>query len=194
MKKNQTLNILFILLTTIAFGQNDCENLKIENQKLNTAISKTEKIVVSQTETITKLDKDIHYYKETLKLLNSKISTKTKEVTFKITAAKGDSNTAEVLVEGLMINNGGLRFMQTARAEAFDIKGNSLKPGALLIGPTRRVDKLFNDVPTKFTVVLKNVSEETPMIKSLMVEFYSKRNGPQEKVMPSFKNIPVIWE
>lgn len=214
MKKILLLNIFLLLSITTVFAQTDCseseaKNAKLtkelvkkegiitsqqeNNRKIETELTKKEAIITSQLENISKLEKDISYYKETLDLMNSKISKVTKDVTFKITSATGDTNTAEVLVEGILINNGGLRSMQIYKTEAFDPKGNSLKYGALNIGLTKRVSKLFNDIPTKFTATLKGAAEGTPMIKSLMIEFISKKTGPQETLTVAFKNIPIIW-
>ena len=83
--------------------------------------------------------------------------------------------------------------MQIGSTEAFDPQGNSLKYSKLNIGLGKRVDKLFSDVPVKFSASLKGVIEGTPFIKSLVVKFYTKSSGPQKTISVAFKNIPVVW-
>ncbi|MBJ2173047.1 hypothetical protein JBL43_02280 [Aureibaculum sp. A20] len=187
MRKLQLLSLFTIISLTSAFAQEECDQFKTE-------LNKKEAKIATQKDAIAKQQKEIAYYKETLHLINSKISTESNDVTFKITSATGDANTAEIHVEGIMINKGVLRMMQIGRTEAFDPKGNSLKYSKLNIGLGRRVDKLFNDVPVKFSATLKGAIEGTPFIKSLVVEFYTKSNGPQKTISVAFKNIPVVWK
>ncbi|QCX39550.1 hypothetical protein FF125_14285 [Aureibaculum algae] len=186
MRKLQLLSLFTIISLTTAFAQEECDELKM-------VLSNKEAVIATQKEAIAKQQKEIAYYQETLNLINSKISSETNDVTFKITSATGDTNSAEVLIEGLMINNGVLRMMQIGSTEAFDPQGNSLKYSKLNIGLGKRVDKLFSDVPVKFSASLKGVIEGTPFIKSLVVKFYTKSSGPQKTISVAFKNIPVVW-
>ena len=188
MKKLQKLSLLTILSITPLFAQEDCTELKVD-------LTNKEAEIVKQQNNISKLENDIIYYKETLKLLNAKISTETKNVTFKINSVIGDSNSGEVIVEGILINNGALRMIQAFRGAAFDPKGNGIKKNKMSIGNDGiRVDKLFKDIPTKFSLTFTQIIEGTPMIKILMAEYISRLGKKSDNLEVVFKNLPIQWK
>ncbi|MCI2230023.1 hypothetical protein MC378_12665 [Polaribacter sp. MSW13] len=163
------------------------ENLKNENEKQKTIVD------IKENE-ILKLKEEIKYYKETLNLFNSKISTKYKDLDFKINSVIGNSNTGKIMVEGIFVNNGVLRSIQGQKAKIFDPKGNGVNSYKVLVGNEKRIDKLYKDIPTKFSVELEQIIEGTPVIKSLMIDFYSRLGYKSDDISIVFKNLTVKWE
>lgn len=163
------------------------ENLKTKNEK--------QKIILDTKENeISKLREEIKYYKETLNLINSKISTKYKDIEFKINSVIGNSNTGKIMVEGIFINNGVLRSIQCYKAKIFDPQGNGVNSFSVLVGNEKRIDKLYKDIPTKFSVELEQVIEGTPVLKFLMIDFYSKIGYKSDDINVVFKNLKIKWE
>ncbi len=190
MNKAVILIILAVFCLKTSFGQEDCSELK--NQ-----LAQKEATIDNQKKEILRLKKDIEYYKETLDLLDSKTSTENKNVSFKINAITGNTNTGEVVIEGILINNGPLRSIQKQKSENFDPKGNKETTYNMTIGgDDTRIEKLYKDVPTKFAVSFKQTTEETPMIKILTMTFYSKiaNTYKNDNIEVVFKNLPIEWK
>ncbi|MFV0591641.1 MAG: hypothetical protein ACK5M7_09670 [Draconibacterium sp.] len=181
MNKTVILIILAVFCLKTSFGQEDCTELKNQLSQKEQIITKQLSDIKEKNATIDnqkieilRLKKDIQYYKETLDLLDSKISTENKNVSFKINAITGNTNTGEVLIEGILINNGPLRSIQKQKSENFDPKGNKETTYNMTIGgDDTRIEKLYKDVPIKFAVSFKQLIEETPLIKILTMTFYS---------------------
>lgn len=193
MKKLYLFTILSFLLASIAYGQVDCSELESKNEKLGLDLTKKEQIISNQTETISKQEKEIQYYKESLDLLSSKISTVNKDVTFKINSVVGDSNSGIVTIEGILINNGVLRSIQGQKAIAFDPKGNGLPTYKISVGNETRIEKLLKDVPTKFSLNLEQIVVGTPMLTALIIDFYSNVGYKSDALNVVFKNLDVTW-
>lgn len=156
-------------------------------------LTEKNEIIVEKQNKISKLESEIEYYKKTLNLFNSKISTENKNVTFKINSVIGDSNTGKIIVEGILINNGIIRSIQTKRVKAFDPKGNGINKFKMSVGNETRIEKLYKDVPIKFTIELEQIIEGTPIIKALIIDFYSNVGYKRDGLSIVFKNLSVKW-
>ena len=189
MKKISLLLVLTFLCTKMSFAQENCDELK-------TQLTDKNKTITELKNDISSLEKDIEYFKETLNLLNSEISTEIKDVEFKINTVKGNSNTGQVIVEGVLVNNGTTRSLQKHKAMSFDPQGNKIITYNMTIGgDTHKLEKLYKDVPTKFTVTFDQIVEGTPMIKLIMMDFYSKKVNTykSDDLEVVLKNLAIEW-
>jgi len=187
MAKSNLLNYLLLLSTITIFGQVDCKELQSK-------LTKTNKINSSQITTITKQEIEIQYLKETLNLVNSKISSKNKGVLFKINSVIGNSDTGKIIIEGLLVNNGVIRSIQVSNANAFDPQGNGMMSYKMSVGSQMRIGKLLKDIPTKFTIEFSEVALETPVITALIIKFHSNVGYKNDALSVIFKNLNVSWE
>ncbi|WP_324023508.1 hypothetical protein QSV08_11665 [Maribacter sp. BPC-D8] len=187
MKKLQLLSILTLLFISSAFGQIDTKELESENQKLKAEI-------VIKKETISKLEGEVNYLKETLDLIDSKISKDEKDVSFKINLVEGDLDTGKIIIEGILINNGVVRSIQGQKANAFDPKGNGINSYKVKFGDVAKISKLLKDVPVKFNIELDPISDAPPILKALTVYFYSNVGYKKDPINVVFKNLNVIWK
>lgn len=194
MKKMNLLTYVLILSTTIVLGQTNCTELEADNASLKSELITKDGIITTQNVTIDQQKKEILYYKETLALINSKITTENKEVTFKINSVTGNSDTGTVMIEGILINNGVLRSIQGHKANAFDPKGNGIMSYKMTVGNETRIAKLLKDIPTKFTVELNEIVSGTPIITALLIDFYSNVGYKKDALNIVFKNLNVHWE
>lgn len=187
MTKIQLFTIIAIILTLKTYGQSTVSQLETENENLKLELTKRES-------TINDLTKEIEYYKQTLELIDSKISAENKDVTFKINSVKGNSDTGKVIVEGILINNGALRRIQGRQANAFDPKGNSTMSYKVKFGNASSVEKVLKDIPTKFNIELEQIVDGTPMIKALIIDFYSRLGIKSDDLNVVFKNLNIDWK
>ncbi len=170
------------------------EKFKNETKKLKATLNVKENEITQLNNQVIKLDEEIKYYKKTLNLINSKIETKFKDVDFKINSVTGNSNTGKITVKGILINKGVLRSIQGKSSKIFDPQGNGINSFKVLVGNETRIDKLFKDVPTKFSVEIEQVIEGTPVIKILMIDFYSNIGYSSDNINIVFKNLSINWE
>ncbi|MDO6473304.1 hypothetical protein [Maribacter sp. 1_MG-2023] len=193
--KNTQLIIGFVLLFLVnGYSQSNNTDYKSEVDNLKKELTTKDNIIVSQNDKMDKLEKDIEYYKETLNLISSKISTKDNDVTLKINSVVGNSNSGVVNINGILINKGAVRPVQGQKAYATDPQGNGIMSYKLKIGGLSRVDKVLKDVPTKFTIELEQIVEGTPMLASLIIDFYTRSGYNKDKLNVTFKNLNIIWE
>jgi len=181
------LTIFAVFLAINTYGQSEAAQLKEQNEKLKTELIKKETLIED-------LNKQIVYFKETLELIESKISTENKEVTFKINTVQGDSATGKVLVKGILINNGVTRRIQGWKANAFDPKGNGIMSYQVKLGRDKSIDKVLKDVPINFNVELEKLVEGTPIITALIIDFYSKIGIQSDNLNVVFKNLSIDWK
>ncbi|QTE22015.1 hypothetical protein [Polaribacter cellanae] len=163
------------------------ENLKNENEK-------HKRIVNIKENEISKLKKKIKYYKETLSLLSSKIEATDKNVNFKITSVNGNTNTGEIVIEGIAINKGILRTLQGKSSIIYDPKGNTTRGYKMSFGEVTRIEKFHKDIPTKFKLLVKEIVPKTPMLKSVNIEFYSTIGYKNDHLYIVFNNLRIKWK
>jgi len=180
-----TFFMMFLALST--YGQSDASQLEEQNEKLKTELLNKENVIQN-------LKKEIVYYKETLQLMESKISSEDKEVTFKINNVQGDSTTGKVFVEGILINKGATRRIQGWKASAFDPKGNGIMSYQVKLGKYNSIEKLLKDVPTNFNLELEQIVEGTPIITALIIDFYSRIGTKSDNLNVVFKNLRIDWK
>ncbi len=192
MKKVISILVLFIAINI--YGQDNCQKLKAENEKLNTELKQVKDVNVIQRTKIENLKKELTYYKETLELLNTKDIKKSEDIIYRINSVKGSSDNGIITIEGLVENKGAVKSFQGQSNELTDPKGNnyiahaSLVVGKNSFGDIRRIDKFQKNIPTKFSISFKEIKEEMPVIKALVIKIYNKQNPI------IFKNLPVTWE
>ncbi|WP_340158333.1 hypothetical protein [uncultured Maribacter sp.] len=193
--KNTHLFTGFVLLLLVnGYSQSTSTDCKSEIDNLKEELISKDNIIVSQNEKIDKLEKDVAYFKETLKLISSKISTNDNDVSFKINSVVGNSNSGVVKITGILINKGAVRPVQGQKAYATDPQGNGIMSYKLKIGGLTRVDKVLKDVPTKFTIEFEQIVEGTPMLASLIIDYYTRDGYKKDNLGATFKNLNIIWE
>lgn len=189
--KSQLLIIVFFACIGFSFSQDNCEEkVTILNQKLEVKSNE----IFGLKQTVAKQLKEIGYYKEVLELLNSKIVSESKDVEFKINTVKGNQDTGVVVIEGLVTNKGVLRSIQGHKINVTDAKGNGNISYQITIGDQTRLDKLLKDVPTKFVAELEGIVAETPMLKAIILNFYSRSGYKKDDLEAIFKNVTITWE
>lgn len=193
MKEIKLVIILVVFSATAVYGQAKKISLEETNKKLNTELNSKNQIITFKSDSITELKKQILYFKETLALLNSTISAENKEVSFKINSVMGSSKTGKITIEGLLVNRGILRSIQGQKAVATDPKGNGTITYNMTVGNTIRIEKLLENVPTKFTLELEKLPVNIPVIKSLIIDFYSTVAFKSDPLNVVFQNLEVNW-
>ncbi len=191
MKK--VLSLLGVFVAVSVFGQTDCQKLKMENETINKELVKVkeEKSVLSNR--ITELEKQVVYFKEALNLLNTKDKLESEKIIYRINSVKGSLDNGTITVEGLIENKGAVKSFQGQQNQLTDPKGKSYISYGMIFGKNElgsvisRIDKFKRNLPTKFTITFKEIEDETPMIKSLSIKVFDRK----EVV---FKNLKIIWE
>jgi hypothetical protein len=187
MKSLTIFSFLTFFFSTITYSQNDCSVLKTELNKKN-------EIINTQNEQITNLEGDIKFYKESLDLVNSKISVKQDDFVFKINSAIGIRDNGIVIIEGLVENIGTLRALRSVAYNTYiyDTKGNNYKASEIKFGNLIHLQEFQKDLPVKFKITFKNIGEEMPIIKNLTAVFCNRLGKKYNNFI--FKNLDVNWE
>lgn len=181
--------LLFIitLLTFTAYGQTNCSELKTElNQK--------KKIIETKEASITKLENEVNYYKETLNLMNGKVRLEQDNFILIINSVIGKSNSGTVIIEGIAENKGIMRAFRPSgfRTFIYDPKGNNYKASIIKFGTLSHIQEFQKNTPVKFTLIFDKIGEEMPVISNLTAIFTNATGGRYTDMI--FKNLPVIWE
>ena len=183
MKKMTFILALAIFCISFISGQNSTD-IQIKDEIISVLKNRVEI-----------LEKEIEYYKETLDLLNSSMTAQDQDVEFKINSVIGNSNTGQIVIEGILINNGVLRSIQGWQSNAFDPQGNEIRAlSGVSVGAGGRIAELHNDIPAKFRVEFKNTIPKTPMFRSLTIKFYSSVGIYSADLSVMFRNIPIEWK
>lgn len=186
MKTFKLFSVITIFCLTATYSQKDCSDIKTELNEKN-------KIVATQKKNISKLESDIQYYKKTLELLNSKITTEGNNIVFKINSVVGKSDLGKVLIKGLIENKGAVGKFQTKVTELIDPQGNRYKSYKITYGGERHLANFQKNIPVKFKIEFDGIIDEVPVLKVLNWEVYGSRiSGRSYNVM--FKNLPITWE
>ncbi len=153
-----------------AFSQQNCDDIKEE------------------------LEKEIAYYKETLKLLNSKIVVEEDGFIVKINSVTGKSDTGTITIEGLVENQGVIR---PFRADSYktliiDPRGNNYNAVKFQFGNINYVKEFQKNLPLKFTITINKIGEEMPIISNLAIIFTNAIGKEYPKMI--FKNLQVDWK
>ncbi|WP_053404889.1 hypothetical protein [Persicobacter sp. CCB-QB2] len=174
------------LLFSSAFAQNECDGLVDRVEEMNRQINE-------KTNEIQQLNASIAYYKNTLKLINSKKETECNDVLFKINKVTGNSNSGEVKIEGVVINTKLERSLQGSFSEVFDPQGNVSTSYKIEVGNQKRLAALYKDVPVKFSAVIEQYDLDAPIINLLKMKFYSSVGYKKDDLIVVFKNLEVDW-
>jgi hypothetical protein len=160
----------------------------------STEIQEKDKIILELQNHVAKLDKELEYYKKTLDLLNSSISEQVQDVDFKINSVIGDSKTGQIVIEGILINNGALRSIQGSQANAFDPQGNEVRTYEVSVGAGGRIAELHREIPAKFSVIFRNTTATAPILMALTLKFYSSVGLRSADISVMFRNITIEWK
>lgn len=185
--KIQLLTASVFFLFARSYAQENCAILK------NT-LSQKESIITNQNNTISKLTKDIEYYKVTLNLMSSSTSTIEKDVNFKINSVIGNIVTGKVIIEGILINSGAVRSLQVQSSNSIDPQGNISKSYKMTLGGETRLPILNSDVPVKFSVEFSDIVPNTTDIKQLVMNYFSMINYKKDDITVTFKNLTIDWK
>jgi len=187
MKIFSPFSFIALLFITITFGQNDCSDLKTE------LINKNQ-IINTKSQQISNLEGEVKFYKESLNLLNSKISVKQEDFLFKINSVKGIKDNGIVVIEGLVENKGTLRALRSSSYNTYiyHTKGNNYKASSIKFGKLLHLQEFQKDLPVKFKITFDKIGEEMPIIKNLTAVFTNRLGKKYPYFI--FKNLDVIWE
>ena len=141
MKKAHLFGLLAFLLIANTYGQEDCSELNIK-------LDAKDEIIAGQQQNISKLESDVKFYKESLDLINSKISVKQDDFVFKINSVTGKSDNGVIIVEGLVENTGALRALRssTYKTYIYDTKGNNYKASEIKFGNLDHLQEFQKDL------------------------------------------------
>ncbi len=181
---------LFVAIPMLGYSQNsDCSDVKNELQ-----------ISITQ---ITKLNKEIEYYKETLNLLKPIRTVVVDGMELNITKIVGSKKDKSLSITFVYQNKDSeiRSFFQCEQAFLVDPQGNQFQTYDVFIAPNNgiRAEKILPSIPTKASITFKttdptNPIETTiPIIRTLTLKVFAKNHidSPYSAV---FENIPVIWE
>ncbi len=185
--KQLSLTLLFALFISPIFAQQNCDEIKTELNDKN-------EIINLQNNNISQLEKDIEYYKEALGLLNSKTVVKQDGFILKINSVTGISNNGVIIIEGLVENKNELRALRknAYKTIIYDSKGNNYKAAEVKFGNFDHLQEFQKDLPVKFTITFRNITEEMPVINNLTAIFTNRTGKEYEKMI--FKNLTVNWD
>lgn len=139
------------------------------------------------------LNKDIDYYKETLNLMQSTTKDEDKGVVFTINSVVGDSKTGNVLVSGILVNKGNVRFICYEQVLCYDPKGNEFESSKRMLGANASINELELDIPVKFSVEFSDIPIDTPLFTMLKFKFFSSLEFGPDNISISYRNIPIVW-
>ena len=170
MKKLFT-TLFLIPLATSLYAQTPCDDLKSENAQLK---------------------KDVVYLKETMQLLNSKVTSTIENIEFSINEVIGNKETNEVEIIGIYKNLGAMKTFQARDAKLIDPQGNQYQSYAINLTEKRaRVENVRTDIPMKFSILFKGIDSKTPQIRLLSLRLYSQQTKNAEG---TFENIDINWK
>ncbi len=183
----KVLSVLGVFVAISVFGQTDCQELKVENETINKELVKVkgEKSVLFNR--VSELEKQVVYFKEALNLLNTKDKLESEKIIYRINLVKGSLDNGTITIEGLIENKGAVKRFQGQVNVVVDAKGNSYKTYGMTLGGDTWIPKFQRNLPTKFSIVFKEIVDETPIIKSLSIKAYNRKTVV-------FKNLSVNWE
>ncbi|MDO5666090.1 MAG: hypothetical protein Q4G63_12675 [Bacteroidia bacterium] len=142
---------------------------------------------------VTLLSKEVDYYKETLKLMNSNVEATEGNVTFKINSVTGDKASGKVKIEGIAVNGGDVRTLQPQSALSYDPQGNETTIYEMTLGTSGRIEKFERDVPVKFSVEYTNVPVDTPVFTMVKISFFSTLGFNSDDIQITYRNLPIVW-
>lgn len=178
MKKSLLLILVFI-----------CVVLSIHAQILD----EKDKRITELENQVKALNKDIDYYKETLNLMQSTTKDEDKGVIFTINSVVGDSKTGNVLVSGILVNKGKIRYIGYEQVLCFDPQGNEFKSSKKMLGADGSINELELDIPVKFSVEFSDIPIDTPLFTMLKFKFFSSFGIGPDNISITYRNTPIVW-
>ena len=178
MRKISLLSTIFI--TALAFSQTNCENLKKENEVLQS----TNKILTSENE----------YLKKIVEINNPISETEKDNSTFKITKVIGNKAEKTIAVTFLVEAKDENKEMTIQDISIIDIEGNEYEID--FYKSSNPFTKLALNVPLKLTFSFKNIENQPLFIKMFRFKITSqpKRNlFENTKSNLEFKDLKVNW-
>ena len=152
--------------------------------------------IIDLDKKVEELEKEIIYLKETLRLMNSKLTAKEEDFEFKLTSVNGNEVSGKITIEGIVSNTGLDRKLQLASAEIVDPRGNVYKAKNMNFSNYGiMIANLPNDVPVKFTIEFEEIPRDPGMsvIKAFIPYIY--RPSPGRGTAPlHFRNLEIQWD
>lgn len=175
------------------FAQSDSTYFKIKIDSLSEVVNQQVATIENKQKLIDKLQSDIIYYKEVLKLINTSLKTEYNDITIIINSVKGIKSQNKIIIEGLMENHGVVDKFQTKNMELVDPKGNVYKSYQISYGGEGYLQRFERDIPVKLQIEFSDIIEYAPVYKALILNIYdNKYPGRSNTVI--FRNLEVNWQ
>lgn len=179
-----------LIISLQGFAQTtSLETLKSENNKLKS-------LNQSLQEEVTGLKKQNDYFRETLKILETKIKTVSDaKIDCTLLSCEGDSKNQSIKAQFLLTNHDvkkNLLFSPDRYAEAIDLQGNAIKPDNINSGPVKYSADILTDTPLKITVEFSAVLPSVALLK--MLSLNCSTTNDFKKVNFLFNDISVNWK
>ncbi len=185
--KFQLLTAIALFLFSYSYSQENCETLKH-------TLAQKEGAITTQKAAISKLEKEVEYYKKTLNLMSSAISVVERDVNFKVNSVIGNSTTGKVVIEGILVNNGVVRSLQSQQAVSTDPQGNIAKSFIMSLGGEVRIKDLNAEIPVKFSIEFSTIMRNVTDIKQLVLIYHSTINYQDDQITVTFNNLAIDWK
>lgn len=135
-----------------------------------------------------------HYFRETLKIQESKLQTATAgNFGFNLMSCKAQPGNNAVILEFLIVNHGAdgtVQFIPGRYADIIDLQGNAYKPSDIKIGAEKYASTVFKEVPLKLTITVNGIDPAVKLLKLVNLEFSNPPTNYKKQAVV-FKDITI---
>jgi hypothetical protein len=154
-----------LLMAGRLYAQNNCDELKKENEYLRKALQITTPV---KTTTSSRID-------------------------FNLVSCEGNIKEQSVELVLTLVNHAANRTFQFSAANAIDMEANEFETYDIKIGSGDSRNSIYTDVPVKTIIRFKKVLPSTKMLKLVAIEYFDEVT-PGKKIGIEYRDIPVAWK
>ena len=182
-----------LFLTLLIVGSSNLMVLKAQTaEALKKEVATLRSKVAALSSQNAGLTTENKYYKEVLRINTPILKGTAQQVQYTITQVNGHVANKTITINFLAESPVAIKKIQIDEGSGIDAEGNIIAPVKYGYGPTLGMAELFERVPVKGTVVLKNVDKQIPVLKIFKLSHFA-RGAERENRAVVFKDVPVNW-
>ena len=186
-----------VLLSSASAGFSQAPNagaLHAQIKTLNSTILSLKGENKVLKDSVKSLSDQNHYFRETLKIQESKLQTATAgNFDFNLMSCKAQPGNNAVILEFLIVNHGAhgtVQFIPGRYADIIDLQGNAYKPSNIKIGSEKYASTVFKEVPLKLTITVNGIDPAVKLLKLVNLEFSNPPTNYKKQAVV-FKDITI---